>query len=128
MKTKKLENTGTAGIEALSSAPVAAECSKSGHPSEPEDAYEQWIAKYRPIENMFDRDASCDGCMFETYGAEGDYVSKWADDPATEGRVWTLVDTEDGVSVIIPGCHWVNRIGYFVTEVPCDDEAMEVLL
>jgi hypothetical protein len=128
MKMKEIENTGTANSEALSGASDAVECCKCDRPSEPDDAYEQWIAKYRPVVNMFDPDASCDGFMFETFGAEGDYVSKWADDRSTEGRVWTLIDGDDGESVIIPGCHWVNRIGYFVTEVPCDDEGMEVPL
>jgi hypothetical protein len=36
-------------------------------------------------------------------------------------KIWTLVDGEDGQTIIINGWAMVNRIGYFITEVPYDD-------
>lgn len=32
-------------------------------------------------------------------------------------HIWTLVE-EDGIMVIISGYHYVNRMGYIITEVP----------
>jgi hypothetical protein len=33
--------------------------------------------------------------------------------------VWTWVDGNDG-SYIVDGWHMVNRIGYFITAIPCE--------
>jgi len=73
--------------------------------------YERWLLKYRPIRNPFDSNASFDGCMFETYGADLQFVC--AQHPR---RIWTLVQC-DGELRICEGFHFVNRIGYFITEV-----------
>jgi hypothetical protein len=35
--------------------------------------------------------------------------------------VWTYVDGDDG-TYVTNGYHLVNRIGYFITEVPYDDK------
>ena len=37
-------------------------------------SYEKWLAKYRPITNHLDTDAAFDGCMFETFGVEIEFV------------------------------------------------------
>jgi hypothetical protein len=52
--------------------------------------------------------------MFETYGEEVEFVK--AQD---ENRIWMLGDGDDGGMYIWNGWGFVNRIGYFVTEVPC---------
>jgi hypothetical protein len=57
--------------------------------------------------------------MFETYGAE--YESVAAAGAENPNKIWTLVDGEDGETIIINGWAMVNRIGYFITEVPYDD-------
>lgn len=75
-------------------------------------SYDDWFDHYCPIENPLDDDASYDGTMFETYGAELQQVR--AADPS---RVWTVVDG-DGELVICSGFRVVNRIGYFITERP----------
>ena len=59
--------------------------------------------------------------MYETYGNELDYVNT-----QLNKHVWTWVDTEEG-DAILSGKHWVNRIGYFITEKPWT-EATEVLV
>jgi hypothetical protein len=74
-------------------------------------SYEKWLAKYCPITNHLDTNAAFDGCMFETFGLEIEFVRA---QPAS--KVWTLVEC-DGKAFICEGYHFVNRLGYFVTEV-----------
>lgn len=79
-------------------------------------SYEEWLSKFKPVLNQFDDNASYDGRMFETYGDEVTYVK---DQP--NPHIWTLLDA-DGYTVIGKGWSFVNRIGYFVCEVPFTDE------
>jgi hypothetical protein len=76
--------------------------------------FDEWCDTYKPIPNNIDTNASFDGAMFETYGAEVDFVKKA--DPA---HIWTYGDGDDGGSYIWNGWSFINRIGYFITEVPC---------
>jgi hypothetical protein len=79
-----------------------------------------WEKRFKPIKNMIDANASGDGTMFETYGKEEEYVRHVNSlAPAT---VWTLVDCDGGLR-ITNGYHFVNRIGYFITEVECPPDA-----
>ena len=55
--------------------------------------------------------------MYETYGEEADIV--WKQDPK---NVWTLIDGEDNDLWIIQGRCFVNRLGYFITEKPWNDD------
>ena len=88
------------------------------------DELELWEDKYRPIQNHINKDASWDGVMYETYGEEYDYVMKVAS--LQPHKVWTWVDGDNG-TYIINGWHMVNRIGYFITQVPCEfDDQIEV--
>ena len=77
---------------------------------------DEWSDLYLPIVNHLDANASFDdgngGIMFETYGEEVEYV--FAQPSAV---VWTYVDGDDG-TYILAGRHYVNRIGYFITEYP----------
>ena len=75
---------------------------------------DEWFDTYKPILNHIDTYASFDGHMFETYGDELEFVK--AQD---ENRIWMYGDGDDGGSYIWNGWHIVNRIGYFITEVPC---------
>jgi len=82
--------------------------------------YDQWFDLYKPIfvypeakDGVAPEDrTSYGGTMFETYGDELEMVMKHPQD-----RVWTLIDV-DGKQYVVPGFHFVNRFGYFVTEVP----------
>lgn len=88
------------------------------------DELELWEDKYRPVQNHINKDASWDGVMYETYGEEYDYVMKVAS--LQPHKVWTWVDGDNG-TYIINGWHMVNRIGYFITQVPCEfDDQIEV--
>jgi hypothetical protein len=85
-----------------------------------EDELNAWDAKYQPIQNHIDPKA---GDKFETYGAELDYVLSINEtEPA---RVWTLVEGDDGNLYITNGCHFVNRLNYFITANPCEWEYEE---
>lgn len=53
------------------------------------------------------------GCLFETYGEELAFVGE--QDPRT---VWTLIDGNDGDLCVLSGIHFVNRIGYLLSERP----------
>lgn len=75
-------------------------------------SYDDWFDQFQPIKNMFDDNASFDGCMFETYDRELEHVKKA--DPA---NVWTLVEAEGGI-YLSNGFHYVNRIGYFISQFP----------
>ena len=85
---------------------------------------DDFAARFKPIRNHLNEFASFDwgdgfGTLFETYGEELAFVL--AQDTS---KVWTLCNGDDGDHVV-NGCHFVNRIGYFVTEhaVP---EAVEI--
>ena len=79
---------------------------------------EQFDKQYPLVRNHLDPNAGWgtgedgEGCMFETYGEEFEFVRK--QDPAT---VWTWVDGEDG-PLVLGGLHYVNRIGYLVSTKP----------
>ncbi len=80
--------------------------------------WDEWADKYQPIWNRI----SDTGQMFETYGAELDYVKTV--DPRC---VWTRV-SGDMSDLIVAGYAYVNRFGYYVTELPWEDETDSVLL
>jgi hypothetical protein len=80
--------------------------------------FDEWCDKYKPIINHIDSNASFDngygGVMFETYGDEVDFVKSQS--PA---NIWMYGQGDDGGTYVWNGWGFVNRLGYFVTEVPC---------
>ena len=82
--------------------------------------WDKWEDKFKPIHNHFSNDP--DQNMFETYGEEVDYVTK-----ADNKYVWTWIQG-DMSDLIVAGYHYVNRLGYYITEVPWDDEYDYALL
>ena len=83
-----------------------------------EMSFDEWLTTYKPILNHLDENASFQsddgGIMFETYGDEVAFVK--SQDPA---KIWTYGDGDDGGGYIWSGWSFVNRLGYFITEVPC---------
>jgi hypothetical protein len=75
---------------------------------------EEWEATYKHVTNHIDTNASFDGAMFETYGDEVEFVKSQSPD-----KIWMFGDGDDGGLYIWNGWGFVNRLGYFVTEVPC---------
>jgi len=84
---------------------------------------DEWFAKYKPIANPTgDSGLHIDDVcyMFETYDPDITKVLEAREvNPAC---VWTLLDCDD-CEVIGDGYHYVNRIGYFITEVPAEPNA-----
>ena len=84
---------------------------------------EEWELHFKPIVNHLDENASFNdgsgGIMFETTGAEYDYVA--AIGHKEPNRIWTYIDNEEGDTVIINHWGFANRIGYMVTEKPYDE-------
>lgn len=86
-----------------------------------EQTFESWLEEFKPIKNHLDENASFqnendEGIMFETFGDEVSFVKK--QDPRC---IWTYGNGDDGGGYIWNGWHIVNRIGYFITEVPCPE-------
>ena len=77
-------------------------------------SYEEWFEKFKPVKNHLDDNASYDGCMYETFGAEVAHVRE-----RELSKIWTLIDL-DGREYVSEGYHHVNRMGYFITEVAYD--------
>ena len=88
-----------------------------------EMSFDEWLTTYKPILNHLDENASFQsddgGIMFETYGDEVAFVK--SQPPA---NIWTYGDGDDGGGYIWSGWSFVNRLGYFITEVPCPDNTI----
>lgn len=82
--------------------------------------YEMWAEVYKPKMNHL---VKTEQMHFETYGVELGYVLATAD--LEPDRVWTLVDGDEG-TWIVNGYHLVNRIAYFITEVPHTGDDIEI--
>ena len=78
--------------------------------------YEEWYEKYKPIETDHG-----DLMVYETYGKDLEFIESIIED----NRVWTFVDGGD-FSVITNGAMFVNRLCYYVTEVPWEGEAGDI--
>jgi len=80
--------------------------------------YDAWVDTFKPITNKFSKNPDC--ITFETYGEEQELVR--TTDPKF---IWTEVDG-DGGTYILAGYHYVNRIQYYITTNPWEDEMTEV--
>ena len=86
--------------------------------------FDVWFDTYKPIPNNINPDSSFGGYMFETYGNEYEFIKK-----AKDNYIWTYGDGDDGGTYVWSGWSFVNRIGYFITEVPCPpDTVVQVLI
>ena len=79
--------------------------------------YDAWVAKYKPIANNLRGNANED--MFETYGDELHYVLGVK--RFNPNQIWTLIEGDEGLW-ITSGYHFVNRLNYFITEMPFEGE------
>lgn len=74
-----------------------------------EDEFDE---QYPLIVNPF-RPTSFNGCLFDTHDEEYAFVAQH-----DLNCIWTLLEDGDGNSFISSGLHFVNRLGYFVSEKP----------
>lgn len=85
---------------------------------------EEWEEQYTPMRNHMNPEASWNGTMFETYGDEVKFIYDF-----DSTHIWTYCDGDDGGTYLVSGRHYVNRIGYFITEVPVPfDDLIEVMV
>ena len=113
MKTDKNSRTqSTSGTDTQTEQAVPnRKHTQAAFPKRVRISYENWLVKYHPIQNHLDTNAPFDGCMFETFGKEVEFVRA-----QPTAKIWTLLEC-DGKTFICEGFHFVNRIGYFITEV-----------
>jgi hypothetical protein len=78
-----------------------------------EITWKEFEERFKPIKNHLSNDP--DEIMFETYGDEIEFVQK------TDNRhIWTYGDG-DYCSFVSSGYHYINRIGYYITEIPWEE-------
>lgn len=71
----------------------------------------EFDSKFHMIKNHLVEDASFEGCMFETYGKELEYVKS----KISSNIVWTIIESEDKL-YLFSGFWLINRLGYIITE------------
>lgn len=76
--------------------------------------WNEWAKKFKPQTNHFAGNE--DYRMYETYGKEVEYVQSMH-----PNFIWTLVQG-DFCDLIVAGYHYVNRLGYYITENPWSNE------
>ena len=86
--------------------------------------FDEWLETYKPIANHLDsnasfQDESGQGIMFETYGDEVDFVKSM-----NPNKIWMYGSGDDGGTYIWSGWGFVNRLGYFITDVPFPENTM----
>ena len=74
---------------------------------------DDFYAKFNLVKNHIDDNASFDGCMFETFGKGLEHVQKMAKENIK--KVWTILESNDNL-YYSTGYHFVNRLGYLITE------------
>ena len=86
--------------------------------------FEEWIEKYKPINNWLHKGGDTE--LFETYGVELGVVL--GVNLMDTRKVWTLIEGDEGLWVT-NGYHLVNRLNYFITDIPYEgeEEFMDVL-
>ncbi len=98
-------------------------------------SYAEFVGKFRPISSEI-VEGEPSRPMFAAFGRDLQTVRR-----TDESRVWTVIDVdlsdgqphpygdEDGDNcwVIVTGYHYVNRLGYLITEVPWESDDIEVV-
>lgn len=97
--------------------------------------YDKFVRAFRPVsQGIVEGEPSRP--MFATYGKDLAHVRS-----TNERHVWTIIDVdltdgyphpyvdEDGDNcwVIVAGYHYVNRLGYMITEIPWGSSDIEVV-
>ena len=77
--------------------------------------------RYTLVQNRFDPFSALDGCVFGSVSEEMETVRN-----APSENLWTLIES-DGLWWILPGFHYVNRLGYLLTNEPRKYDEQEYL-
>ena len=100
--------------------------------SESEIFFEKYTLVENPSKAQVDADAgfTLDKYLFDNWG-DYNYILKCANDPAYKNRIWTYLDGSvdeefEGYNSycdhIVCGWHFINRIGYFITKEPGEED------
>ena len=91
---------------------------------------EQFEERFTMLENHFyndPNDCSFNGCLFETYGEERDFVNEAVINPMKKKHLWTIMESDCGDKLYyVSGYHIVNRIGFFFTQEEVTEEHLTV--
>lgn len=79
--------------------------------------YGAWEQTFKPMPNSIRNNGDL---QYETYGEEMEYIRL-----QDVNHIWTEVDGDSG-TYIVAGYHYVNRIQYYITNRPWEDEYTEV--
>lgn len=90
------------------------EIATTAEPSLRELTWEEFDDEFRIIQNNRNPDDPID--TFDTHGDEFEIVRKRNN--SHPGTVWTYMEDGSGGTMIGEGMHFVNRLGYIITEVP----------
>ena len=75
---------------------------------------------YKPVQNHLNKTAPIGNWMYETYDAEYEFVRR-----VPNKHVWTVLDGPGSSCYVVAGWHYVNRLGYIVTELPWTSDDIE---
>jgi hypothetical protein len=89
---------------------------------------DEWEAEYRPYENWLVENPSWSngdnqGCLFETYGVEREFV-----DAQPANHVWSYVDNGYDGLLVVAGRSVGTPIGYLITGKPWSNEYETVVV
>ena len=85
--------------------------------------YEEWVETYKPIKNPR-REGDEDNIEFYTHD---DHVI--VSHHTERNAVWTWIDDNNGEpDFIISGCWHVNRLAYYITEVPYEGKRGDIII
>ena len=74
--------------------------------------FDIFLEKYNPLQHPTEKDFY----LYETYGEEYKMVQKHIKEKGNE-YCWTVVNA-DGKLYLIPGWHYINRLGYLLSTIP----------
>lgn len=82
--------------------------------------YFDFFDTFKPMKNPLNDNAPENGCMFETYGVELEFVVNYLRE--CPKQIWTVMTNDNGNICIGEGFHLVNRLGYLITEEKAEDD------
>jgi hypothetical protein len=93
---------------------------------EEREGTDEWLSRYTLVRNPNSTPDDLDpaASMFETYGT--DYQEVLRVKATRPRRIWTLCE-EDGIGWVQAGWHYVNRIGYFISNEEWIDDGEQYL-
>jgi len=73
-------------------------------------------------------DCAFDGCLYETYGIEHEFILSIANDVEKNKHLWTIIESDDNDNIYyLNGYHIVNRLGFLITKEPWEDNAETIV-